>query len=59
MLVTGRPPNFGGGGMSYRIFTSSRPPLWLRTTGAWEYARKARQISGAVDGDSEKRRMAS
>jgi hypothetical protein len=34
MLVTGGPPNFGGGGMPQRIIVSSRSAPALRTTGA-------------------------
>src|SRR5260370_39082077 len=34
MLVTGGPPNFGGGGMRHRIETSSVPACGLRTTAA-------------------------
>ena len=34
MLVTGGPPNFGGGGMPQRIMISSRSSSALRTTGA-------------------------
>ena len=34
MLVTGGPPNFGGGGMPHRIIASSRSASALRTTGA-------------------------
>ena len=34
MLVTGGPPNFGGGGMPQRIIVSSRSASALRTTGA-------------------------
>ena len=34
ILVTGGPPNFGGGGMPQRIMVSSRSGPALRTTGA-------------------------
>ena len=34
MLVTGGPPNFGGGGIPQRIMISSRSAPALRTTGA-------------------------
>jgi hypothetical protein len=34
MLVTGGPPNFGGGGIPQRIIVSSRSAPALRTTGA-------------------------
>ncbi len=34
MLVTGGPPNFGGGGMPQRIMVSSRSSPALRITGA-------------------------
>src|SRR5258705_13218603 len=34
MLVTGGPPNFGGGGIPQRIIISSRSPSIVRTTGA-------------------------
>src|SRR6202045_3406834 len=34
ILVTGGPPNFGGGGMPQRIIVSSRSAPALRTTGA-------------------------
>src|SRR5712664_2975783 len=34
MLVTGRPPARGGGGIPQRIVISSRSPAALRTTGA-------------------------
>jgi len=34
MLVTGAPPNFGGGGIPQRIMVSSRSAPTLRTTGA-------------------------
>ena len=34
MLVTGGPPNFGGGGIPQRIIVSSRSVPTLRTTGA-------------------------
>src|ERR1700720_4777327 len=34
MLVTGGPPNFGGGGMPQRMVVSSRPVSVVRTTGA-------------------------
>jgi hypothetical protein len=34
MLVTGAPPERGGGGMPQRMTASSRPPSALRTTGA-------------------------
>jgi hypothetical protein len=34
MLVTGGPPNFGGGAIPQRIMTNSRSAPALRTTGA-------------------------
>jgi hypothetical protein len=34
MLVTGGPPNFGGGGIPHRIIVNSRSAPTLRTTGA-------------------------
>jgi hypothetical protein len=34
MLVTGAPPNFGGGGIPQRIMVSSRSAPTLRTIGA-------------------------
>jgi hypothetical protein len=34
MLVTGGPPNFGGGGIPQRIIVNSRSVPTLRTTGA-------------------------
>src|SRR5258705_5630061 len=34
MLVTGGPPNFGGGGIPQRIIVSSRSPPEFRTTRA-------------------------
>jgi hypothetical protein len=34
ILVTGKPPALGGGGMPQRIITISRSPWSLRTTGA-------------------------
>jgi len=35
MLVTGGPPNFGGGGIRQRIMVSSRSVPALRTNPAW------------------------
>jgi hypothetical protein len=36
MLVTGGPPNFGGGGIPHRIMVSSPSVPSLRTTGSTE-----------------------
>jgi hypothetical protein len=48
ILLTGKPPVRGGGGMPQRIIVSSRSAPALRTTGAaivWKHARHGREVS--------------
>jgi hypothetical protein len=56
MLVTGGPPNFGGGGIPHRIMLNSRPVSVLRTTGViiWKHARHWGEVADiAVDDAKE------